>query len=1076
MTLTKKMLNTDVKPGHNKNLFQPLPFFMIRTPLFSVEKYKQLTESGQRELLDLLVDHSHDPVIREAIAVASLSLLDSLPNLTNTEQPRKQDQALKGFLRYMLRMTMRPTPYGLCSAVGFGRFGNQAKLSIGEVFAHQKHSRPDMGWFMQMVRRLEADLGLVLQLHVRTNTMVYSAGSRVKLPYVTRYGQREIERMSQIECASIRLTPVVQFALQEAEQPILFSTLAERIKQKYPDTPNEKIIRFLWQMFQQEFFISELRPPFLIESPFDYLRKRLAKVQGFDEEKQCLETIAEKLDRYDNLEIGKGESFYRELVSQMRRLADVKNPVQIDLSLNKQETELPHEVGEEAAKAAEVLWTLTGTTPDEANLEAYREEFIEHYGLHREVPLLELLDPDLGLGAPAGYEYPPSRRRQETVSANNQRDALLLLWMTQTLHRGEIEVELSEERIGQLIHILPDKPKESAPISLELYFTIASPNKQSLEEGDYRLVLSPNPGSQGAGKTFGRFTGLMTEQEQASLSQIHQYEQMQYADAVFAEVVYFPNAGRAANVALSTNIRPYEITMGTNPTEGETVSLPLTDLLIGSTRDHFYVKSKSLGREVIPVTLHMLNFMHTPNLYRFLREISIMRTSNWKPFTWGAFEHAPMCPRLRYGRTILSLARWKLNSLILACEPQVSDEKFRQSLAKWRSDWNVPRYVYLTVADHRIFLDLDHPQHVRELQRDFAKLKEGQALILTEAGAKLDEHWAESPDGHHVVEFVFPLVRAVPTAKETSPEQTKHSSLPLIPQKERQYMPGSKWMFLKLYGLHSREEEFIGFMLRPFCEKVLSQGKAEQYFFMRYADPDPHIRLRFYGNPERLTADLLPEIYQWALHLQEEGLLNRLVLDTYEPEIERYGGPELIKLAESVFAADSQTTALWLGLKRSGQIGLSLEMIGTISVIDIMEQFEVPFDDQLKVLDSMGLRKEYLEEFRKDRRLYLTLGDPYQDWKNLLNHQDGKILYEGMKSRRPALQQYQRAIRKHEEDGQLYNNFFNILASVIHLHLNRLLGINRRHEKKILTLALHTLYNQQYIRRNRESKENETNE
>lgn len=1075
MTLTREIPDPHAKPGQDKNLFQPLPFFMVRTPLLSIEKYKQLTESGKPGILGPLIDQSHDPVVREAIAVASLSLLDSLPNLTNMDQPRKQDQAIKGFLRYMLRMTTRPTPYGLCSAVGFGRFGNKANVAMGEVSGHQKQSRPDMSWLMQMVRKLEADLDLVLQLRVRSNSMVYFTGSRAKLPYVTRYGQREIETMSQMESASIRLTPVVQFVLQEAERPVLFCELADRVKQKYPDTPDEKIIRFLWQMFQQEFLISELRPPLMIESPFDYLRERLANIKGIDEEKQSLQAIAEQLDAYDRLEIGEGEAVYRKLVAQMRSLADAKNPIQVDLSLNKQAAELPHGIGEEVAKAAEVLWLLSVKTVDEANLEAYREEFTERYGLQREVPLLELLDPDLGLGAPAGYEYPPSRRRQEIIAANSQLDALLLLWMTQALHRGEIEVELTEDHIQQLVHVTPDNPKE-APMSLELYFTIASPDKSSLEQGNYRLILGPNPGSQGAGKTFGRFVRFMTEQEHTSLAEIQKYEQSLHPDAVFAEVVYLPNAGRAANVALSTNIRPYEVVMGTNPSEGEKISLPLTDLMVGSTMDHFYLKSKSLGQEVIPVTLHMLNFMHTPNVYRFLRELSIMRTCNWKPFTWGSLEHAPMCPRLRYGRTVLSLARWKLDSRILACEPKVSDERFRQLLAKWRSDWNVPQYVYLTMADHRIFLDLDHPLHVRELQRDFAKLNEGQALTLTEAGAELDEHWAESPDGHHLTEVVFPLVRTVPTARETSIEQIKQSRLPFIPQAERQYMPGSNWMFLKLYGLHSREEEFIGFMLRTFCEGILKQGKADQFFFMRYADPEPHIRLRFHGNSEHLTAELLPEVYRWALYLQQEGLLTRLVVDTYEPEIERYGGPALIGLAESVFATDSQTTALWLGLKRTGQIGLSMEMIGTISVIDIMEQFNVPFADQLKLLDSMAFRKEYLEEFRKERRLYLSLGDSFHDWENLLKHRDGKILYEGMKARRHALRQYQKAVRDQEEDGLLYNSFYNILSSMIHLHLNRLLGIDRRREKKVLTLALHTLYNLQYIRGNRKAKENEIHE
>lgn len=81
-----------------------------------------------------------------------------------------------------------------------------------------------------------------------------------------------------------------------------------------------------------------------------------------------------------------------------------------------------------------------------------------------------------------------------------------------------------------------------------------------------------------------------------------------------------------------------------------------------------------------------------------------------------------------------------------------------------------------------------------------------------------------------------------------------------------------------------------------------------------------------------------------------------------------------------------------------------------------------------------------------------------------------------MKARRHALRQYQKAVRDQEEDGLLYNSFYNILSSMIHLHLNRMLGIDRRREKKVLTLALHTLYNLQYIRGNRKAKENEIHE
>lgn len=69
MTLTREIPDPHAKPGQDKNFFQPLPFFMVRIPLLSIEKYKQLTESGKPGILGPLIDQSHDPVVREAIAV-----------------------------------------------------------------------------------------------------------------------------------------------------------------------------------------------------------------------------------------------------------------------------------------------------------------------------------------------------------------------------------------------------------------------------------------------------------------------------------------------------------------------------------------------------------------------------------------------------------------------------------------------------------------------------------------------------------------------------------------------------------------------------------------------------------------------------------------------------------------------------------------------------------------------------------------------------------------------------------------------------------------------------------------------
>ncbi|WP_175482411.1 lantibiotic dehydratase [Thermoflavimicrobium dichotomicum] len=48
---------------------------------------------------------------------------------------------------------------------------------------------------------------------------------------------------------------------QLANQPIYFHELLDKIQKSYPDVPKDTIFDFLWNLFRQEFLISELRPP-----------------------------------------------------------------------------------------------------------------------------------------------------------------------------------------------------------------------------------------------------------------------------------------------------------------------------------------------------------------------------------------------------------------------------------------------------------------------------------------------------------------------------------------------------------------------------------------------------------------------------------------------------------------------------------------------------------------------------------------------------------------------------------------------------------------------------------------------
>lgn len=1055
-----------------ESTYHVLDFYMIRSSLMPLETYTKLIGHGTEEQTkDSLVQLSKDPVIREAIAIGSLSLLSELEHLENEDiKVKKREQILSSLFRYLIRMSTRPTPYGLFSGVACGEWDKQTEMILCSPEEHRAWARPDMEWISKLIQGIEQDTHLVFQLKVKTNPIAYESGSRVKLPFITMDVQDD-KVVDQKQGFSIKGSSFLQEIFQLAVEPIPFEALVQKIIERNPHYPEDHVRGFLFQLLKREFLLSELRPPLVDHSPFQHVLDKLSQLQGAESLHQHLSEVKTGVAAYNSEQIGVGESRYVSLVEQMKNIEATKHPLQVDLKLETQCAVLNYAVKHEVEQVADFIGKLSASKSTFPHLKAYRSEFIEKYGMNREVSLLKLLDEDLGLGAPASYQWPKSSKREYTDQAKqNPNDKLLAEWAIQAIANQSYEVHLDEHKLSQLIW--EEEKLEKQPPSFDLLFSIHAPSAAAIDQGDFRLVVGATPGSGRAGQVFGRFLHLFEQRVTEKFTEIHEYEKELNPDLLFAEVVYLPFANRNANVVLTKKIRPYEITMGTNYSDSADSHISLQDLVIGCTNDYFYIKSKSLNKEIIPTFSHMLNYMNTPNLYRFLYEISLERDKTMVPFHWGSFEQMPIKPRLRIGKTILAPASWKLNIQTLAAETK---ESWKKEFACWSKTYKVPQYVYLTQGDNRLLLDLEEPYHLQELYRTLSVSKE---VVLTEVGAELTNAWISNSLGQHFhAEFAFPVVQRqvkvisddeIQVQREqrekeevTIPVQGKFYDLA---DTERIYFPGSEWLYVKLYVPYHRENELLE-SLGCFCQDVEHQRMIRQSFFIRYKDTEHHIRLRFKGEPAVLMSQLLPQLHLWLQQRQEEGLVHKVTIDSYDPEIERYGGLEVMELAEQVFATDSKCVYEWLQLLRSRELDLSPTMLGVINVLHILEAFQLSFELQLKYLNSITVYNKHTEEFRQSRKTYLQLGNSMNNWASLRETESGSILLPLLEERGAAIQAYRKGLIEAQQRSTLVTPIEQIIQSIIHMHMNRLIGIKREEEIKILTLARHTLHHLTYWRK-----------
>ena len=325
--------------------------------------------------------------------------------------------------------------------------------------------------------------------------------------------------------------------------------------------------------------------------------------------------------------------------------------------------------------------------------------------------------------------------------------------------------------------------------------------------------------------------------------------------------------------------------------------------------------------------------------------------------------------------------------------------------------------------------------------------------------------WVERSGARFASEFAVPLVlarrpSAAPEDRRDITAAIGHSvnpveiraadlspAMPLRP-------PGSDWLFLKIYTGTNLHDDLVSGPLFEFCEYVVQEKLAHRYFFLRYTDPDPHLRIRFSGDPNVLTEGLFPVVCDWASQLLKNGYSSRFSFDTYDREVERYGGDAGIQIAEAIFCEDSTAVLRYKTILRAHPISIDIDDLAVVTLTNLLAGLGLDETDRLSWLrDYVTWGAEIGPEYRKKQATLRPLVG------NLLRgHSDPRIdpLNEALVSARVALRPLGEDLRAAGRQGLLKRPLAKLYATFAHLHCNRLIGMDARKEQVALGLLLRT--------------------
>ncbi|MGH3903774.1 MAG: lantibiotic dehydratase family protein [Pseudonocardiaceae bacterium] len=671
------------------------------------------------------------PDLADAVRQASPSLGDSNDAIRagHTVGDKQIRSATLSTARYLLRSIGRPTPFGLFAGVAPVALGRTAQARWGEN--HRGVARVNTGWLADIITRAEGCPQLLERLHVVVTDLAVRRGGRLEVPQ----GPNRV---------TIRYTSAVAAVQDAVATPIRFGTLIDTLAEDF--TADRSTVKdMLTELVRQGYLLTSLRAPFTVTDPFAHLVDRLrdADVDTVADTASLVRELDAVLAdlRHHNLETttsAEQSGIRATLTRRMRELSSAgRTPLAMDLLLDC-EVRLPHQVAQEMERAASTLLRLTRQPTGEAAWRNYHAAFTDKYGTCVLVPLADVLDPDAGLGYPAGYRGSVLPAPTPGIS---ERDERMLAMAWQAMADGTREIVLTDELVGDLTDETFDE--RYIPPHVELSARIHAVSAQALERGEFTLTVAP---ARSAGTLTSRFTPMATG---SGLAQAYRALPAATDGALRAQLSFGPLYPHAENVCRVPAYLDHVVPLGEHRKPGDDSLLTMDDLAITATRDRLHLVSVSRRRVVEPQVALALD-KQPPPLARFLAHLPRAFSAAWYQFDWGPHVRLPFLPRVRYRRTVLFPAQWRLAVDDLP-PGRAGQDQWRQVLDRWRHRWGCPDVVELRDADRTLRLTLDEAAHAALL---FAHLMRHGQAILCEATPAAEYGWIDG----HAHEVALPLV------------------------------------------------------------------------------------------------------------------------------------------------------------------------------------------------------------------------------------------------------------------------------------------------------------------------------
>ncbi|SHL16755.1 thiopeptide-type bacteriocin biosynthesis domain-containing protein [Chitinophaga jiangningensis] len=965
-------------------------FFFLRTPLYSLEQLQEFyvrLRGGERYKVFSGILESAD--FKEALYLASPDFYGQVQKyldgeLTDSRAIAKLEWSL---LKYYTRSCYRCTPFGIFAAGSTGVVSEQTAVQFSKL-GMQRHVRLDMAYLYDVMTELLKMPEVKQQSVFVPNKTIYASGNRLRYIEVG-YTSNGIKSHT---IAEIKEDEMISYLLRATRAGCRYRDLVVLVREQGYDELESTA--YVDTLIENQLLVMELEPNVTGKG---YLEELLEKLREMKVTHPMMAGLVNVHALAAAIKGDRGLAPYLHLRQQVNALLVPRQENQVfqvdagrPCTINTLDSKVVADV-KRALRAVSRLGT-SGTATGKVN--AFREAFIKKYD-RQSVPLLKALDPDIGIDYKKLSALDTVTPQQEQVSRYKMEKLL-----EAKLHQHQ-EIVITDAALEKF----PLPTASELPDSMYVLF--------KLTEKDILLSAAAGPS---AANLLGRFCHLDAQLEDWVKAALQEEEQL-HPDKIFAEIVHLPQP-RIGNILTRPHVRAYEIPFLARSSRPQEQQLSLQDLYLKVEDERVILFSRSLGKEVVPRLSSAHNFSSDTTLpvYNFLCDLQFQGLRAVVGWSWERMSQDSFLPRVRYENVILSPATWQITV------GAVTTGKLTPALLQgYLEQCGLPAFIEYVEGDNKLILDTYSELTIEFLCRE---LEHRERIKLVESTVMTGVSPVTNEGLHYNNEYILPLTRQ----REVLSVPGRHYLL--SGSVERVFIPGSEWVYFKLYTSVNYADTLITARLAPLVAKLKKSGLVVKWFFIRYYDPAFHVRVRVQVKRKQEVAAVMQVFYALFNRETRAGKIAQVMLDTYEREVERYGEKTML-LSEMVFDRDSSEVVRLL------DAGANRQLAGLTGLAAYFAGLDLTLEQRAYLAERhfQGFSRELGKE--NDAAMKLELDRNYR----LLQKEIAACMGLPVDAVQQALLE---KIRRAAERTGMAPSVLSLAGSYVHMFINRLFAVEQR--------------------------------